>query len=84
MKDINDPNVLKEYIGYLAELAESVLTHINITDNDYQSLFVESESLCKRVAESNKIPPSLKSELGKLKLPKIKGEFTFWSFLKMH
>ena len=34
MKDINDPNVLKEYIGYLAELAESVLTHINITDND--------------------------------------------------
>ena len=34
MKDINDPNVLKEYIGYLTELAESVLTHINITDND--------------------------------------------------
>ena len=83
MKDVNDPIVLKEYIEYLAEMADSIFEHSQITDNDYQSLFIESKVFCKRVSEANKLPSGLKTKFTELRLPKMDKEFSFWSILKL-
>jgi hypothetical protein len=83
MKDINNPNVLKEYLEYLTEFADSIYSHLLITDNDYHSLFIESELFCKKVSEANSLPINLKIKLLELKLPKINEEFSLWSLLKL-
>jgi len=83
MKDINELKVLKEYLDYLVELADSIYSHSNITDNDYQSLFVESELFCKRILNANSLPSSLRTQLLELKLPKMKEEFSLWHALKL-
>ena len=84
MKDINNPNVLKEYLEYLAGFADSIYSHLHITDNDYQSLFIESELFCKKVSEANSLPQKLKAKLIELKLPKINAEFSLSSLLKLN
>ena len=83
MKDINQPKVLREYLEYLAGLANLVYSHINITDNDYQSLFIESELFYKRILNANNLPASVRTKLLELKLPKMKQEFSLWSALKL-
>lgn len=83
MKDISNPNVLKKYIEYLADLADSIYSQLHITDNAYQSLFIESELFCNKVSEANSLPQNLKTKLLELKLPEIHEEFSLWSLLKL-
>ena len=83
MKNIDDPIILKKYIEYLAEMAESIFSHLHITDNDYQSLFIESELFCKRVLKSKKLPSGLKTQLMEMRLPGMSKEFSILSLLKL-
>lgn len=83
MKDINNPKILRKYIEYLSEYSDSIYSRLNITDNEYQSLFVESELFCKKLSEAKSLPPYLKSKLIELKLPKINEEFSFGTLLKL-
>jgi hypothetical protein len=82
MDDINNLNILKKYIEYLVDLTGSTFSKPIITDNDYQSLLIESELFCKRVSGSNFITPGLQTKLLSNRLAKINEEFSFRGTLR--
>lgn len=81
-KNICSIEILLKYIGYLVDYSESVLSTVIISDNEYSSLFLESELFCKRIIESEIISPGLMEELIQAKLLKIDEEFSIKTYLK--
>ena len=84
IKGITTLDSFVKYVTYLIDFANLIYEQETLTENNYISLWKETNLFHKRISVSEIIPGTIKSELLKIKLPQTKKEFSLTGIIRFY